>query len=894
MSYFFEMFDSFLMSDFAKAYREYQLKDDIEGWEMLFRNFFDAKDNSSLLSRNWAFFQKTCRELVGLGYYSPILTFMYGVYYYGNKYNIEMITSNLLKVTLPDGNNLAQLCEDFYLYVQRRSKEDYKYSDFGDNGSSRSYSPFLITIYLPEYIAKNIYGIDIDSENIGRADIDSIVRKAIEIKVKEYEKQNEYYKKINDNAIKLEEESNGDLRIGRQPLIEITEFNSRKMVPGALLDFFIAAEATDQIDICYYILGNYVWPIFSLIPWEQKHKAEIRLMGVLLSDYADSIISLEVAHRRNLLVYAIEPPYTENEFYEELIGHIDGGLLKPGKELYSDYPEMGLAMANAITMGKEVIKDILPDYLYSFLMAFTPYVLYCCGNNEEAADFLIRNFSEIGNYDKRRLYVQLTLVRTILSTSRLEKASTLYGYFNIEMDRQAREKETVINYFKQIIQYITDVREYLKFSNTATRKTKKLWVDVIFGDGRIMLDQAIAKAAIENEDVPSREVFDSLLKYIEAFSHEPDISLRILGLNDTDLSEESPTVLSYDLRMQGQGYVNKAEEVLAYYQSLEHEDIRKNVNIFLQQHISGLMDASINDSIAAFKELRKRFAVDAPEEAELVSGQMLSAIDSVIKELSRKLQSQYTGRDEVEMEIAKLQKDFVAQFSLPVPNGSLISLLPIELRQDCLNFIVTSEIVFRMLSKREDRDKLDFSPALISLTKVLELILNYVFKKMDADPSIGVGKDKGYYFNDDGTKKESIEFGACIYLLCDGGINVNNINGSISLSWYNNYIARGSRFDEWGGNRVLDIERLKSFDRIKLKIDKKKNKKVIKTFIASFSRNDSEYNRMLLAKGLEYIKDNYRNFVAHKDGVSMQSVQECREILLQSRFLLWVLMYLLK
>jgi hypothetical protein len=40
-------------------------------------------------------------------------------------------------------------------------------------------------------------------------------------------------------------------------------------------------------------------------------------------------------------------------------------------------------------------------------------------------------------------------------------------------------------------------------------------------------------------------------------------------------------------------------------------------------------------------------------------------------------------------------------------------------------------------------------------------------------------------------------------------------------------------------------------------------------------------------------KDNYRNIVAHKDGVSIQAVEDCRNILLQSEYLLWILLYIL-
>ncbi|HHW49156.1 MAG TPA: hypothetical protein GXX14_11170 [Clostridiaceae bacterium] len=57
--------------------------------------------------------------------------------------------------------------------------------------------------------------------------------------------------------------------------------------------------------------------------------------------------------------------------------------------------------------------------------------------------------------------------------------------------------------------------------------------------------------------------------------------------------------------------------------------------------------------------------------------------------------------------------------------------------------------------------------------------------------------------------------------------------------------------------------------------------------------DDAEFNRMLLTKGLEYVKGNYRNNVAHKNGITPQAVEDCRRILIQSENLLWILLYIM-
>ncbi len=111
------------------------------------------------------------------------------------------------------------------------------------------------------------------------------------------------------------------------------------------------------------------------------------------------------------------------------------------------------------------------------------------------------------------------------------------------------------------------------------------------------------------------------------------------------------------------------------------------------------------------------------------------------------------------------------------------------------------------------------------------------------------------------------------------------------MNWDRRYNV--SHFAAWNDN-TISISELRRFNDIEVRIDShsphdSRNQKIS----VSFSDRDDSYNRMLLVKGLEYIKDHHRNIVAHKESVSKTVCDECREMLLQAEHLLWILLYIM-
>jgi hypothetical protein len=917
------------MGHFTDALQKHHSINDNKQREILLGNLLTNETGKIFTIRNYNTFRATCESLVGIGCYSAIITFMYGVFHNSEAYDLQKLKELLEKIKIPGNITLAELCGDFFISVETKrllrqtGDENYCKKILGSldpykRGTekyfdSNSYSPRDIATFMPAYICKQVLGIDINVEKISQQDIDKIVERIKECYITKHKKEEDYINKINQERAEAENEHKG-AKLSRLVPKKKTQFDKNKGVLGILFDLFRAAELSGQKDVFYYIQTQYLWPIMKIVPWKQQNSIEVHLVGTLLGYYMDYIYFWETSRHRNLRRYKFDPSYwgkesrliyTDKNFLEEMIGNGPNVLSKPAIELGKNNDQLGDLMSEVVYRGKKIIKQTMPNYLYSFLMAFTPYLLYYSGAVKKAITFLIRHYDEINYDDKRKLYVQLTIVKCILSSQKLEEVNILYGYYNYEMDRQEREKKSTMAVLEEIIQYIRDVQDHLKLNQQYTFDTGQAWFDIVFGDGRILKDIKSAENDLVENKIVSEDLFRQLMTYVEALSFPAGIRLSLLDLPNQDNYDKLPGALSDQLIKQGQCFSGKRDEYLAFYQSLRHLNIRQNLNVFIQRHIAKLTDETIQKSIDRIKTLKNIFLEsenqtdkdkpDTAPENEIIDPKteaVLKRIDEIVNELTVKLESQYIGRSEIELSIDRLQRNFIKEYNLPIARDNLIGSLPLAKQNDCNNFLITSEIVYKMLSSRKDVKELDFSPALIPLTKTLELVLNVIFQRMPFVSSDMDGSSRKYYF-EKSQKKKSIELGPCINLLKDSfGINVdfNNDKGYL-LSWDKKiFFATGtSRFLALKGDTVISFDRLKAFQGLSILIEPGRKQPAISVAFTS----DKEHNRMLFIKGLEYVKNNYRNVVAHKDGVSQQTVEECRKILLQTKNLLWILLYII-
>lgn len=922
------------MRQFASALKEF-LSIEKRDWEVLLGDYLIDDIKSRVESKNYRAFKETCKKLCRMGCYSTIIRFMYGVFLCGKKYNLAKLKNILDEITIRDDIKLSELCADFYLYSQKQSVFYQKYHIYDDydfesidlyRGDAEKYFPLdshdepdVITKDIAIFLLKRLFNMNVSIDEISRQDIDYIAAESIRIKKLEIEKEKKYIDEQNKALEEHEKEIN--MKLPRYAWDKVTEYIENLEVTGLLLDIFRVAASMKPIksmnkeDIVYYIQTEYIWPIMKKVPWKQQKTLEVQLMGIMLEAYLSCIYNFEVF--RNVDIYArieTDSNYNETDFFDEMVNNKPGLLSGPALEFGKKNPQLGKLMSEVIYPARDILKKVLPNYLYSFMMALVPYFLFFSGYQDEASDLLIKNYNQINSEDKQRFFLQITIAKCILSCKNLQRANILYGFFISELNRQDMEKDEILSVSNEIIEYIKDVKEYLYLSHEYTIRTQRAWHDVVFGDGNILRDVELAEKRLAlNKHLPE-PLFNKLMLYVQSFCNSSGIRLDLLGLPKEDDYDKLPDALSDELISKGQGIYSNYYEYMAFYRSLNQLKMRQSIDIFLQRHISKLMDEALEDTLEKLKVIREEIKkqngvlnaeninnignIEGIESNESIESEkslesILKKFDEVVDEFVRKLENQYIGREDIELYIDKLQMDFINKYNLnDVPGNNFISKLPYEERNNCNNFLVTSEIVYKMLSRRSDRNKLDFSPALISLTKALELVLNIVFQRLYITKSNIDKNSWDFYLTKQGYKKNSIEFGPCINLLKDSMfISVEkNEYGIYELSWETGFLQDRSRFSAIRGEQVIRFDRLSKFKGLELLIQPRPKQPPIKI---ALKEDDTEFNRMLFIKGLEYVKDNYRNNVAHKNRIFPKAVEDCRNILIQSEYLLWILLYVI-
>ena len=908
-----DIYNSYLMSDITKIFKAKFQNDDRYQFDALFGSFLSEEKLRNADERSWNWFKAICKQLTTLEAHSVIISFMYGVFLNAKEYDMNKMHEILEEIPVTSDLNLADLCAEFFVYSKiieesfDTSVEEKRealetaistakglyFEDISGRYRVNTYSPRIIVEILPEYICSRVYDYPIDMEEFGTTELEQLVQSVLAKRKNYLEEQS---KRIDERNARIEHENQvlkGELHISKIVKEKITYFDLHCVIPGIILPIFKAAEVMNKRQLCYDILKCYVLKVFSETPWEYKEKQELQIMVALLASYSDFIFSLVMQDGKwNLTAPMVM--YNSDKFLEEMIGKTDGLFISMGKRTYADCSEIGTQFALLIARGKEYIRPILPKYLYSFLVAHTTFILYCTGQKDMAVKHLLKNYDDIDVADKRKLYFQVTLGRCILACEQLEAANSLYGYFNYEMDRQERERQDIFTYINSMLQFLEDAKNYIRLAEEHTFTTKESWYDILYKDGKI--DALVEEIRKKNDAhiLVEESQFQWMMRIIEAYSYPTGIRLGLLGLPNYDNYDKLERALSQELRMRAEGYRDKSEEYKAFFQSMNQLSIRQDANIFFQYHLSKLVRNSIEESIQKIATIRKRHADLGAESEEgtanLTEEQFESMLDDICEELSMKLQCYGSGRGEVVDFICDIQKRFIEEYCPEYTGFDLLQKLPLDIRTKALNYLVTSETVYRMLSARTDVEELDFSAALISLTKVVEIILNYIFSKMDVVDNAALDSRirESYFWNN--APKNHIEFGPGIFLFKDAKKIIVKSETNNILENRNEYQLK--HFQLWKGNDVVDISKLKKFQSIDIKVNGFQNGQV--TIATIHFKNNDTHNRMLLAKGLEFIKDNYRNVGAHTEMVELPKLEEGRELLILTENMVWILLDILK
>ena len=896
------------MEEFEEVYKAMHVSKGSIQIEKEFRGFIkDIETIQTLEKRDWNSFTRTCRELIKMGYYSAIVKFMIGVFLYGSYYDIRKMKECLDTLDSIDGISIANLSSDYYFLL--RDKENrlfgitekidvdaftYKEAIKGDE------NPYLTTPTLGGFITYKLYDYHF-GDWITTKTVDYIVCMLIESQLVQIKKD-----------LVVDKESLWSDPVGFVNDAS-TDFDLLIKIPGYFLEVFRTVELKAQHDICMYILTNYVLPVFLRVPWGRVHEGNVlddwvTIMSILFRKYAVyfQVVLYELDSKHILDMTNLSKKYDGNEFLREAHNEHLGDILSFGLTINNAYPRFGLLLADIVDKNDTLFRKLLPDDDISYIYAITSYLLLTGGHLKRTTSFISSHYSKINERYKQRLFLRLTLIKNILSTDKLEDAMLIYGYFVYELDRSILDVKYYHDTINEIINYLYSVKQVLELSGNKTITSNELWVDIVFKDTGIIEIMEISRNLNNNLKIIPQHIVNELFRYVESVSYPSGIRLNILNIEKKDNYDKLESALPKHLISHGIELKGRYQRIEAFYNSIFHRNFARLTNTKISNHIDDLMNITLMENMNFISEIRDSFfkkhegqlSSNSENEEEESLDWLISELNSIVTDLSYKLKSPYIDREDVKREIYKMQMKFIDKYSLSDIHD-LLSTLPIEIKEDCHDLIITSELVYRLLSAREDSDKLDFSAALISLTKCIEILLHEIYKRLKIIeyPDIDNDTKKNYFFN--GIKKESVEFGKMIYALGDSKYTKKIINnkGTEELIFGSRYSKNfESRFKYWRGHEVIEIEKLKRFDGLEFRIHDRKyvnNTPVLEEYTSSFSQ-DSTNNRILLIKALEYVKDNYRNKVAHKDGVSIKSCEDAREILLQTKDLMWILIYLTK
>lgn len=904
------------MVDFFRVLEDGRLLGSSE--DRILQNYWAADERDLAEARAWNRFGGLCRKLADAGAFSIVVRFVFGVLQCGQPYDREKLRKVLSGVQLTPSCNAAELCGELFLSCQDSWSEASCSDPYTAGPSEReSYANIPRDVYrqLAVRLPEELYGLRLDWDSLSAADVDRLAgaarRRTLEKIEREKQKNAEWDAAMERNMAEYQAAGLPIPPLRRHPERTYSEFELSYMVPGALLELYRACELAQRYDLCRHIMGAYVWPVFALVPWEQRDSEKVRLMGVLLNSYVDFFHSqctmsslrlsdqklehwisaqIEWPESRSLSAeeYQAQAAALRTRFFDELTGNAES-LLDIGRTIWPGGQEMARAMAAVMEYGGAVLGEYLPARTgmghydpCSFLMAFTPYLLFCSGCESEAVEFLVRRYEEIGLHDREMLYVQVLLSRCILAADRLGAAQTLYGCYSREMDRQERERAGVCRLSEEVVAYLRRVKEYLRQSRAHTVDTGQSWYELLFSDGRIdgLLDAV--QDVLDRGGVPSERDFGELMTLVEAFSHPTGIHLGYLKLPNQDGYNKLENALPREMGCQGRGYLLRRESCNAFFNSVQMLELRRDADLLLRHHIAGLEERTLADSVERLRAVRAK--ADGREA-------VLAQLDAVIDDLAFRRLKGSLARREVERRVEQMELAFVRKHC-PERRRGLLAVLSKNGgtgSQEVRDYLVTAEIVFEMLAGRRDADNLDFSAALIPLTKAMELILFSVYQKIRKNMDICAVDSpdiKRVYFTGRGTPKGHLEFGPLVNLLKDAPF-INLDSRSNRLRWGGQPYT-STHFHGWRVEEAVDITLLR-----RLKGEQIPVQDTGKTVYLNFGQDDGQ-NRMLLAAGLDYIRVNYRNVVAHKDAISRTSVEECRKLLLLEKDLLWTLLMLLR
>lgn len=855
------------MKSFCGLFAEELRKSDPRQAEMLFHSLFQQDTWELATTRQRNTFIRMCRQLVKYHHYFALMEFVRGMILREDQYELGVVYDLISQVKIREDYDLAQLCQD---YVREVQEENEFYEPLPLDVDLYHHLPGKVDLApgdggiqpaMVKTLLRHVYQLDCEDAKLTTAHIDELVAKVRQ----QVQDEHEAWCRDTDEQNEALDKTHVKSRVARPTLLR---HQQDRGIPGMLIPFMMLSYENGDIDLFYYILEQYAVPVLAEMPWEQAGEESLPLMVEAASCYADYLqVKFYGAFPYTEFSVVTDPQYLEKSFYYEALGKgNEKRYLYTGEDLKrycASHDKLFSMWGDVLHRGGSRLKTAINSRGYSFHILNTAFVMFFSGRQEEASQFLLQHYSDMDCAERRKPHIQILLARSILASPRLETANALYGLFNYEMDCAVQDRANVMSLSRGMLSFMRDARAYIEQTGRDAGNGRVSEFEFLFGNGKIdsYMDKC-AKILASGNVLPERE-FTTVGVVVDCFSYQSGIRLHPMGFPNYDDCDKIYHALSPELVHIGRGYAERCKEAKVFYTRLAQYEPLRNINLHLQNHLFKLQRKEVEQNLRRVNALKRNLPQELTEEEQ---ESILADISEIARDIMVLTQGS-TLRPEVERKITALRESFEEEYLQG--QTDLMLKLPAHIRSDVHNYLVTSNMVFGMMEAQND-DTLDFSAALISMTKALELVMTYVYSRMDVKEYEGMSDESREFYFKNGVPIKTQTLRPCIEVL-----------------------KGRARFAQWGGEDVLDISMLRRFSNIELQTwSKKKNTIVPMRFRTGASGDDQ--NMDALFRALSYICENYRNRSAHVEVVTITKVKECHQLLIDGQKLLWILLAILK
>lgn len=668
--------------------------------------------------------------------------------------------------------------------------------------------------------------------------------------------------------------------------------------------FTLGQRLSETREIFLQIYEEYILPNFNKCVLSANQRTQNTIIVYMFKKYYDFFQdSLQPYENRfdnyDEFVYKLgtnhELLYDEENLYNESLNiegnksnYVNETLISFSKE----HKKLFELFLKCIT--KECFKVYKVDEHPKFSNVLTDSIiyLYFSGKKYDARNYLSKWYNSIDVYDKNRNLFFCFLVRCIKECNSYETASVLLSLY--VKDFIPSFEKVVFSLTKQMTECVCEAKniaEDLYNGNKVYQKLHKTLVEKVYRNEQLTAFLNECKASVNDKRLLNKNDYKRLRNIYRQFSNERtyiDIAVlqHFLGWNneyfnclceenyDCDKIPDMDEVRAYFWDK----YISKSDEAICEVYYSGKGDVRRLVGYELQEHIYSLQ-------IKTIIEENKKLQAEKEKMLDVISEEDLNELFPEFEkkcELFNKSLMNISGKPCLAKYLAILnnsQSSFVRTFTDSKSTSKKLSAQKLDDKTEyrLMEYLSTSYIIYNVLCDvSEDSSGIDFSPACLSLTKALEMLLGSIWgvaKNQIVVDSITDNNRKFYCYNDkkDGNKckiKKSLELGSYAKMFKE--------------DWF---IASVDK------TKVIDFSKLNNmkdcfYSDIKLPV---------KSDVLVFKKGENDKNiAAIISEALSYVTEKFRNKVAHREPFERTSADECREYLISTQQLLWILLYIMR